>query len=162
VTGAIGGFNPDWDEELSDDEERARFDAAVAFATGILEREIATAAAGRRAQRIVADGIAASSDPRIVELEANAPWKEVVVTTAPDALYVLYPKRQGWGVEAVPRELGTFDNRRDLPEAWAGLDGPDLAALTGVDDALFCHAKRFLAVAKSRAGAERLAELALE
>lgn len=161
VTGAVGGFNPSWDEDLSEDEERARFDAAVAFAGGILEREIASAASGRRARRIVADGVAASPDPRIVELEANVPWKEVVVTTAPEALYVLYPKRQGWGVEAVPAELGTFDNRRDLPEAWAGLDGPALAALTGVQDALFCHAKRFLAVARSRHGAERLAELAL-
>ena len=43
----------------------------------------------------------------------------------------------------------------------AGLDGPELAALTGVDDALFCHAKRFLTVARSREGIGRLAELAL-
>ena len=42
-----------------------------------------------------------------------------------------------------------------------GLDGPDLARLTGVDDALFAHAKRFLVVAKSRAGIEALAEQAL-
>lgn len=161
VTGAVGGFNPSWDEELTEEQERERFDAAVAFARGILEREIAGAASGQRARRIVSEGIAAGGDPRVVELAANVPWKEVVVETAPDALYVLYPKRQGWGVEAVPVELGTFDNRRDLPEAWAGLDGPDLAALTGVEDALFCHAKRFLAVARSRAGAERLAQLAL-
>jgi uncharacterized UPF0160 family protein len=97
----------------------------------------------------------------VIELGANVPWKEVVVTKAPEALYVLYPKRQGYGVEAVPAALGTFENRRDLPAAWAGLDGPELAALTGVEDARFCHAKRFLAVAGSRAGALRLAELAL-
>jgi uncharacterized UPF0160 family protein len=83
------------------------------------------------------------------------------VKTPPEALYVIYPKRQGFGLEAVPRALGTFDNRRDLPAAWAGLDGPELAALTGVGDALFCHAKRFLTVARSREGIERLAELAL-
>jgi uncharacterized UPF0160 family protein len=34
-------------------------------------------------------------------------------------------------------------------------------AVTGVDDALFCHAKRFLAVASSHDGITRLAELAL-
>jgi uncharacterized UPF0160 family protein len=61
----------------------------------------------------------------------------------------------------VPRELGSFENRRDLPAMWAGLDGDDLVAATGVEEALFCHAKRFLAVARSRAGIKRLAELAL-
>ena len=80
---------------------------------------------------------------------------------APEALYVIYPKRQGFGLEAVPRELGSFENRRDLPAAWAGLEGPDLVSVTGVSDALFCHAKRFLAVASSHAGIEQLARLAL-
>ena len=80
---------------------------------------------------------------------------------APDALYVIYPKRQGFGLEAVPRELGSFANRRDLPEAWGGREGPDLVAVTGVPDALFCHAKRFLVVAASHEGIEQLARLAL-
>jgi uncharacterized UPF0160 family protein len=83
------------------------------------------------------------------------------VPEAPDALFVIYPKRQGFGLEAVPRELGAFENRRDLPAAWGGLEGAELIAVTGVPDALFCHGKRFLAVATSQAGIERLAELAL-
>ncbi len=94
-------------------------------------------------------------------LPDNVPWKQVVVSEAPDALFVIYPKRQGFGVETVPVALGTFENRRDLPAAWAGLENADLAQVTGVDDALFCHSKRFLAVARSREGAERLAALAL-
>ena len=63
------------------------------------------------------------------------PWRETVVTQAPEALYVMYPKSDGWGMQAVPRELGAFDNRRDLPAAWAGLSGDELAAATGVPDA---------------------------
>jgi uncharacterized UPF0160 family protein len=161
VSGVIGGLNRRWDEDLSPQEERARFDEALALAAPIVAREIASAAAQQRARRIVADAVAAARDPRVVELERDVPWKEVVVTTAPDALFVVYPKRQGWGLEAVPRELGSFANRRDLPEAWAGLDGPDLARLTGVEDAVFCHAKRFLVVARSREGISALAEQAL-
>ena len=107
------------------------------------------------------EAIAAAADPRVVELPANAPWKQVLVPEAPDALFVIYPKRQGFGLEAVPRELGSFDNRRDLPSAWGGLEGADLAAVTGVEEALFCHAKRFLVVARSHAAIQRLAELAL-
>lgn len=162
VNGVVGGFNSRWDEKLTSDEERERFDAAVALASGILAREIASAAAGRRAVRIVRDAIAAADDPRLVVLADNVPWKQVVVTEAPDALYVIYPKRQGFGLETVPVGLGTFENRRDLPAEWAGLENAELEQITGVGDALFCHAKRFLAVAKSREGIEQLAALALE
>jgi uncharacterized UPF0160 family protein len=161
ISAVIGGFNARWDEQLSPDEERARFDAAVAFARELLAREIATAASGRRAERIVRAAIAAAPDPRVVELPVNAPWKRVLVPETAEALFVIYPKRQGFGLEAVPVTLGSFDNRRDLPAAWGGLEGADLVAVTGVDDALFCHAKRFLVVAGSHAGINRLAELAL-
>lgn len=161
VNAIIGGFNPHWDETLTPEEERERFDAAVALARGILAREAASAASARRAQRIVREAIAAAADARVVELPVNAPWKQVLVPETSDALFVIYPKRQGFGLEAVPRELGSFENRRDLPAAWAGLEGADLVEATGVEDALFCHAKRFLAVARSHAGITRLAELAL-
>ena len=85
----------------------------------------------------------------------------MLVPATDDAQFVIYPKRQGFGLEAVPRTLGSFENRRDLPAAWAGLEGSDLVAVTGVPDALFCHAKRFLVVARSHDGIARLAELAL-
>ncbi len=161
VNAIIGGFNARWDETLTPEAEGERFDAAVALAQGILAREIASAESGRRSERIVREAIAGASDPRIVELPVNAPWKQVLVPEAPDALFVIYPKRQGFGLEAVPRELGSFENRRNLPAAWGGLEGDELVSATGVEDARFCHAKRFLAVASSRGGVERLAELAL-
>jgi uncharacterized UPF0160 family protein len=161
VNAMIGGFNARWDETVTPEEERERFDAAVALAQGILTREVASAASGRRAERVVRESIAAAADPRVVQLPVNAPWKQVLVPEAPEALFVIYPKRQGFGLEAVPRELGSFENRRDLPAAWGGLEGHDLVAVTGVDDALFCHAKRFLAVARSHEGILRFAELAL-
>ena len=161
VNGVVGGLNPRWDEDLTEDQERARFDQAVALAGPIIEREVASAASGLRAARLVRQGIEAAEDPRLVELADNVPWKSVVVPEAPEALYVIYPKRQGFGLETVPRELGSFANRQDLPEPWAGLDGPDLAELTGVQDAVFCHAKRFLAVARSREGIGELARQAL-
>jgi uncharacterized UPF0160 family protein len=161
VNAIIGGFNARWDEALTRVQERERFDAAVAMAGDILAREVASAASGRRAQRVVREAIAGAEDPRVVELPVNAPWKQVLVPEAPDALFVIYPKRQGFGLEAVPRDLGAFANRRDLPAAWGGREGADLVAATGVEDAVFCHAKRFLAVAESREGIKRLAELAL-
>jgi len=161
VNGIIGGYNAHWDEELTLEQEHERFDQAVVLAQGILTREVASAASSRRAQRIVREAITAAPDPRVVELPINAPWKQVLVPEAATTLFVIYPKRQGFGLEAVPRKLGSFENRRDLPATWGGLEGADLIAATGVEEALFCHAKLFLAVARTRAGIKRLAELAL-
>lgn len=161
VNAIIGAFNTRWDEALTPEGERERFDTAVALAQDILAREVASAASGRRSGRIVREAITAAADPRVVELPVNAPWKQVLVPEAPDALFVIYPKRQGFGLEAVPRQLASFENRRDLPATWAGLEGADLVEATGVEAALFCHTKRFLAVARSRTGINRLAELAL-
>ncbi len=161
VSGVVAAMNPAWDEELTPDEEAARFAEAVALATRVLERELAGAAAFARAQRLVQEAIGRAADPRIIELDRNMPWREAVVTGAPEALYVMYPKSDGWGMQAVPRELGTFENRRDLPEAWAGLSGEELAAVTGVPDAVFCHSARFYVSAASRDGIAELARRAL-
>jgi uncharacterized UPF0160 family protein len=162
VNGLIGGFNARWDETLTPEQERLRFEEAVDLARGIVAREVLSAAAGRRSARVVQEAIATATDPRLIELPVNAPWKQVLVPAAPDALFVVYPKRQGFGLEAVPRELGSFANRRDLPAQWGGLEGADLVAVTGVPDALFCHAKRFLVVAASHDGVTQLAKLALD
>jgi uncharacterized UPF0160 family protein len=161
VSGVIGALNPAWDEDLDQAAEDARFEEAVALATGILERQVAGAAGFQRARDLVRAAIAAATDPRVIELSSNMPWRETIVAEAPDARLVVYPKSDGWGMVAVPVAAGSFDNRLDLPAAWAGLTGSELAAVTGVDDALFAHTARFYASAASRDGVLALARAAL-
>jgi uncharacterized UPF0160 family protein len=161
VSGVIAALNPAWDEELTPAQEDERFAAAVTLATAIVERELAGAAAFARAQQLVRDAIGRAEDPRVIELDRNMPWREPVVSGAPEALYVMYPKPDGWGLQAVPRALGGFANRKDLPERWAGRSGADLAEVTGVPDALFCHPARFYASAGSREGITALVAQAL-
>jgi uncharacterized UPF0160 family protein len=162
VSGVIAAMNPHWDEELGAAEEDARFADAVALATRILEREIAGAAAHQRARELVDAAIGRAADPRVIELDRNMPWREAVVTGAPEALFVMYPKSDGWGAQAVPRELGSFGNRRDLPAEWAGHSGEELAAVTGVEGAIFCHPARFYVSAETREGIEALLARALD
>ena len=162
VSGVIAAMNPSWDEELPDAEQDARFEEAVALATQIIEGELRGARAFARARGLVRQAIGRATDPRIVELARNMPWREAVVSGAPDALLVVYPKSDGWGMQAVPEAAGSFGNRLDLPAEWAGLSGPQLAAATGVDDAIFCHSARFYASAASREGIMALAMRALD
>ncbi len=160
----IGSFGPQWDDPDREAAEQQGFGEALMLADGILRREIAGAQAKARAVGLVRSAIDASKqgDPRIIEFDRGLPWKAVVMAEAPDALVVIYPREKDWGVQAVPADTGAFDNRKDFPEAWAGLEGEELQTVTGVPDATFCHIGRFMAVAGSREGALALAKLAVD
>jgi uncharacterized UPF0160 family protein len=162
VSDLADSFNPQWDEDATPDDRLARFEQAVDVATGIIQRQITAATARAHAYELVSEAIGRSGDPRLIELEDGMPWHEAVVTGAPGARFVIHPKTDGsWGIYAIPRELGQFANRQDLPAAWGGLNNEDLAAVTGVPDAVFCHTARFIAVARTREGVLELARLAL-
>lgn len=158
----IARMGPDWDSTDPERDEQEGFGEALRFADGVIRREIAAAQARHRAGGLIRKAIADAEDSRIVELPQGMPWKAQIVAEAPEALIVVYPRKKDWGVQAVPVEPGSFDNRKDLPEPWAGLEGPELQAASGVDDAVFCHLGRFMAVAGSREGALTLAKLAVE
>ncbi|ADB52069.1 MYG1 family protein [Conexibacter woesei] len=162
VSHAIAALNPNWDDAPTAADKRQAFDAAVELAAGILRREIAAATSQARAAALVRSAIARAEDPRLIELDRGMPWHRELIPGAPDALFVLYPREDDWGLQAVPRQLGEFANRKDLPESWAGLSDAELAAATGVADARFCHIGRFIAVAGSREGALALARQALD
>lgn len=161
VSGVVAALNPKWDEELSPEQRDARFEEAVSLAGAIVRREIAGAQSWQRARGLVLAAVQRATDPRIVELERSMPWREPLLATAPDALFVIYPKTDGWALHAVPAELGSFANRLDLPEAWGGLSGEELRAACGVPDAVFAHPARFYAVAGSRDGVLALAHAAM-
>lgn len=157
VSSVISWWNPSWDEA----EGEEHFNEAVEMARQILRRAIVRARGKVLAPREIGAAIAAATDPRVIMLERFLPWQEVLVTSAPQALYVVYPSAGTWRVQGVPARLGQPDVRRPLPAAWAGLDAGGLATLTGVDDATFAHRGLFIAGAVSREGALKLAALAL-
>lgn len=103
-----------------------------------------------------------AKDKRIIVLNSSF-HDEFVLSGFPDLLFVIYQRKSDglWGVRAVREDPKNFKNRKDFPSAWGGLVGEELQKITGVADALFCHRALFLAVAKSKEGAIKLAELAL-
>ncbi|MDQ6970647.1 MAG: MYG1 family protein [Mariprofundus sp.] len=157
---AIGMFNPTWQEESDFD---ACFDEAVDFASRLLTRFIAAAAGGIGAKAIVAKAIDDAADPRVIVLEKYTPWKRTVHALSEEALYVIYPAPTGqWRIQTVPVEPGSFENRKPLPKAWAGLSGAELQEMSGIDDAMFCHNGLFIAGAESFASTMKMAAIAVE
>nr|WP_238701221.1 MYG1 family protein [Mariprofundus erugo] len=156
----IGMFNPTWQEDTSFD---TAFHEAVDFAVRVLTRFIAAAQGGISAKAIVAKAIEQASDPRVIVLEQYTPWKKTVRTLSEEALYVIYPSQTGeWRIQTVPVEHGSFENRKSLPAAWAGLSGAELQAVTGIDDAMFCHNGLFIAGAESFDSTMKMAVMAVE
>lgn len=156
----ISMFNPTWQEESDFD---TCFDEAVDFASRILSRFIASASGGLNAKEIVAKAIENAEDSRLIILEQYTPWKKTVHSLSNEALYMVYPSHSGkWIIQTVPVEPGSFEDRKSLPVSWAGLSGEEFQAITGLEDAMFCHNGRFIAGSESFQSIMKMAEIALQ
>ena len=156
----ISMFNPTWQEDSHFD---TCFDEAVDFASVVLTRFIASANGGISAKAIVAEAIDKAEDPRVIVLEKYTPWKRTVHALSEEALYMIYPSQTGqWRIQTVPVEPGSFEDRKSLPERWAGLSDNELKEVTGIDDAMFCHNGLFIAGAESFESTMKMATIALQ
>ncbi|NDG40044.1 MAG: MYG1 family protein [Betaproteobacteria bacterium] len=169
LSALIAQLNTNWMEEhgltslAKAQLQESRFLEAIAITRKFLDRAIIKKISQfrshdivRRAQRLL--------DGRVLYLqEGGMPWTHVVVAEMPEVMFVIYPDSEGeqYQVKTVPVEIGSFLARLDLPKAWAGLRNQELAAVTGVQDSVFCHSNLFIGGARSMEGALRLAELAL-
>lgn len=155
----IYSLRPTWQEEMSSVNER--FNDAVAVAKQLLKREIVQCKARFLAEGFVKEAYDQSQDKRIIVLDKFYP-SEKVLAKFPEPIFSVTLRADGlWNVKAIRDDSSLFKNRKDLPEAWAGKRDGALSEITGVSDAVFCHNGRFLAVAKSKEGAIKLANLAL-
>jgi len=156
----ISMFNPTWQEDSHFD---TCFDEAVDFAARVLTRFIASAAGGISARSMVAEAIEKAEDPRVIVLEKYTPWKRTVHALSDQALYMIYPSDSGqWRIQTVPVEPGSFEDRKSLPQPWAGLSNLALQKATGIEDAMFCHNGLFIAGAESFESTMKMAAIALQ
>jgi uncharacterized UPF0160 family protein len=171
LSAVISGFNPNWlDEErlgyggASDEYRLSQFRRAMDFLTDILLNAVKyrvgalLAVAQVREAEVLEDG-------KVLFLKNSAlPWSQVVRKEMPKVLFVISHSiaEQRYMLHTVPVSAESFQARADLPEAWAGLRDAELAAVTGVPDATFCHNGRFIAAVKSYEGARAMAALALK
>ncbi len=161
----IGDCNPSWDDPAGSGETAgdAAFVEATALAEGVLRRRVDQVRSRLAAEAIVVGAHAAGEDPRILVLVQGMPWKNAVFAHDLPVLFTVSPASNGnWMVDAMPPEPGSFAQRLPLPEGWAGLQGEELAAASGVADAVFVHLRRFVGAARSRAGAVAMAQRAVE
>jgi len=151
---------PSWSEDtLSKDQ---MFLKSVEIAKEVLSREIIQARDSILAEELVLSVYNSTIDKRIIILDKDYPC-EYILNKFSEPLFVVYPRTDNvsFGAKAVREDSKTFKNRKNFPIGWAGLRDEELQKITGVADAVFCHRGLFLAVAKTKEGAIKLAELAL-
>jgi uncharacterized UPF0160 family protein len=160
----VADFNPAWDSGLVGDRaaEDAAFVEAAALAEAFLRRRVGKVKARLAADGLVAAAFARGTDPLVLELDRKMPWQGAVFSHQMPVLYAVYPVPDGnWIVDAMPPEPGSFAQRLPLPEAWAGLRDQELAAVSGIADAVFVHPQRFVGAAASHEGAMAMASRAI-
>lgn len=136
----------------------ARYAEAVQVCVGILNgltlgqlrTEEARAAVQAAMAKAVADGT------RVMIFDQHYKWKRAYFEqggAAHPTDYALFPDGERWQLFAIPPEHESFDKKRPLPAAWAGLVDDALSAVIGVEGAKFCHKNLFIAVFGSRESA---------
>ena len=170
LSAVISGFNPNWlDEErlgYGEAAERYRLDQfrrAMAFLTDILINAVKYRVGALLALEQVRQSEVLEDGKILFLMNSALPWSQVVRKEMPTILFVISHSlaEQRYTLHTVPVSPDSFKARADLPEAWAGLRDAQLAAVTGVADAIFCHNGRFIAAVKSYEGARTMASLAL-
>lgn len=159
----ISLFNPTWDsKELPDD----AFVKAVEFAEVVFDNVYASAVARVKAESIVDEAID-DAEGNIMVLDQFVPWQEFIFSSgndkAEEVQFVIFPSnRGGYNWQCVPDGLGSFGQRKSVPEEWKGLRGEELQQVTGVKTATFCHPAGFIGGAETLEDAIKLAKIAVE
>lgn len=170
LSAVISGFNLNWlDEQQAGSVAEAeslrqrQFMRAMEFMADVLVNQVRYRVGSMLAASQVRQGRRLENG-RLLYLEnAALPWSSIVRKEMPEVLFVISYSitETRYMLHTVPATAETFEARRDLPAAWAGLQGAELASASGVADAVFCHNGRFIAAALSFDGALQMARLAL-
>jgi len=152
--------NPTWKED--EDTRDQKFMETVKLMRQIIERELLFLTHEEEAKEKVMKNYEEAEDKRIVVLDTNYPYHEVLASL-PEPIFAVYksPQQGSWHVGSVPQSDARFEIRKQLPAAWAGLRDEELQKVSGVADALFCHRKLFMGTAGSKEGAIAMVKKAL-
>ncbi len=148
----ISTFHPERGSDKTNDEA---FLEAVAFAYALLQRTIAHSKASEEVKNVVKSTFESAEDKSILLFSESVHRNSLIEYDAVNV--IVYPsesaEEESWKATVIPKDYGTFENRVAFPEAWAGLKDEELARVSGIPDAVFCHKNVFLFAAKSKEGA---------
>ncbi len=152
-------YNPTW--KIDDIERIEQFMFAVKLARDYILRIVKLYSDLNDAAIEVRSIYEKSSDKRMIVMDKFYP-ASLAVRDLKEVLFTVYPRGDGnWSVKAVKEDEESFVYRKLLPKNWSGKRDVELENITGVKDATFCHNHLYIATAKSKEAAVKMAEIAL-
>lgn len=160
ISSIIAGFNPTWYNNVS---ENDAFNEAVTFASSVLRNTINQKIATLKARSYVMEAYNNRARPELLVLDRAYQWEHTLyeIDTEGEVLFVIYPRGEEYLLQTIRTNDGKRRNRKSLPQSWAGKRDGELGRIIGIDDAVFCHASRFIAAAKSLESVLKMADLAI-
>lgn len=142
------------------------FNKAVMFSKEILQKIIGSVKKSVERREKIEEFYKNSKNKEILVLEERASRSDVwlALCNFTEPIYIVYQglNDDNWRVLANRISMDSFMSRKPFPSEWGGLDREMFIKISGVSDAIFCHRSLFLAEARSREGAIKLAQKALE
>ncbi|WP_350343616.1 MYG1 family protein [Proteinivorax tanatarense] len=159
ITTILSGFNPPW---YIKGKEEERFNQGVLFSKQILNNVILQKVGVIKARGPVKEAYDKRKNPEILILDVNCPWQEAILELdkKEEVKITIFPDLNKYALQTVKGK--DRKDRIKLPKEWGGKEEAELAQLTNVEDAVFCHSGLFFAAAKSLNGTVALAKAALE
>lgn len=170
LSAVVSGFNPNWLDEqrlgygpAAEAYRDEQFRRVLGLLTDLMINAVKYRVGAQLAVEQVRHAEVLEGGRVLYLRNAALPWTAIVRKEMPKVLFVISYSlaEQRHMIHTVPIAAESFDARADLPAAWAGLRDADLAAVTGVPDAAFCHNGLFIAAAKSFDGILEMARQAL-
>ena len=160
----IGDFFDSFNNSLIQSQINSVFMQVVSIAKDLLAREILIARKNVLDEDRLLSLYNESRDKRVIIMTENFDnWRGILATTT-EAIFGIYQGPDSkWRIKGVPDLSKPYYGpvRKPLPKEWAGKRDEELQKLTGVEDAVFAHRSGFMAAARTKEGALRLAEIAL-
>lgn len=95
--------------------------------------------------------LASTIQNKILVLDKFIPYEYAIFYLNLDVDFVIYPSnRNGYAAKTVPTFYHGFKSRKTFKKEWAGLRDEELAKVSGIKTARFCHNKLFLFVADTK------------
>ncbi|MDF2545182.1 MAG: metal-dependent hydrolase [Anaerosolibacter sp.] len=159
ISAIISGFNPPW---YAEEKEEEAFYEAVEVGKAVLQNTMSRKIAILKAKDKIIQSYENRDRSEFLVLDTFCPWEEALqeIDEEGEVVFIIYPDKGRYSMQTVRGRDGK--TRKNLPKSWAGKENEELSAITGVDDAIFCHTGRFIAVAGSFEGIQKLAEIAID
>ena len=177
LSSRVGRLNPRWNE-VDDTGNKPDMDARFALAVELCGQDFVSVMtqvveSDLPARKFVDDALQKrletdASGQIIAFPYGGLPWRdhlyelEKEYNIDPLIKFVLYQDVSDmWRVQAVTVEGQAFENRLSLPAPWRGVRDEDLAKISGIEGARFCHAAGFIGGANTYEGVLAMAQAAL-